>query len=173
MSPFQFSKRIINFQSFFSPSNDFQWRFFLQKKKEHKNYLRCSMKRLNIACYFVFFLITKSMYFMGSEIDIEVSILFRPPKNFILKHFRKGSTLHMPTFLLYVWTLLWKQEARVRWEPQRQGRVSAGCDCGCLCWPACPCISCPATPSSPLLSPSFRKDFISFQWGYNWHETLC
>ena len=52
------------------------------------------------------------MYFMGCEIDIEVSILFRPPKNFILKHFRKGSTLHIATFLLYVWTLLWKQEAR-------------------------------------------------------------
>ena len=31
----------------------------------------------------------------------------------------------MPTFLLYVWTLLWKQEAQVRWEPQIQGRVSA------------------------------------------------
>ena len=36
-------------------------------------------------------------------------------QEFIIQYFRRGSTIHTPTFLLHVWTLLWEREDEACW----------------------------------------------------------
>ena len=62
-------------------------------------------------------------------------------QEFIIQYFRRGSAIHTPTFLLYVWTLLWEKEDEACWIHWcRQGlfAVTVAASAICLSLYQCP-----------------------------------
>ena len=53
-------------------------------------------------------------------------------QEFIIQYFRKGSAIRIPTFLLYVWTLLGEERTKHAGYTDA-GRASVCRDYGCLC----------------------------------------
>ena len=80
-------------------------------------------------------------------------------QEFIIKYFRKGSTIHTPTFLLYVWTLLWKRGRSVLETLIQAGPLFAKTMAASAIL-SVPIAGPPTTPFSPLLFLSLKKKCI-------------
>ena len=147
---------------------------FMQKKTEHIKYLRCNMKGQK-ATFLLCVLITKLMYQTRAYVtnmscDTEQTML-EVTQECIIKYFRKGSTIHTPTFCFMSEHCCGKEDEACWIHWYRQGLCLP--HYGCLCHLSVPTPVPPTTPFSHYFSFLFlNKCILKNKIGIKYHIRL-